>query len=262
MAKRKEPNKIATDNHENTSSESFAITVEDTTAPSLTVPDDLTVEATGPEGAAVELVDLGHRPRGRSRHPGLHTGLGEHVRPRRARGHLHSHGRRRQRPGEDVGGHGARHHRPLARRTGPGHRRGHRPGRRTGRLPREPPGTRWTTTSTSAATRCPTRVFALGTTTVTCTATDSSGNSRSRTFTVTVRDTTGPTLDAPGPRPSPRPPPRAPRSVDGHRRRRGLRRRSRWAAPRRAAARSRPAPPPSPAPRRTRPATPQPAPSP
>lgn len=40
-------------------------------------------------------------------------------------------------------------------------------------------------------------VFALGTTTVTCTATDAAGNKGSRSFTVTVQDTTPPEVQAP-----------------------------------------------------------------
>jgi hypothetical protein len=43
----------ATDAHGNSASGSFAVTVVDTTPPSLTVPADMTVEATGPAGAAV-----------------------------------------------------------------------------------------------------------------------------------------------------------------------------------------------------------------
>ena len=43
----------ATDGHDNTGSATFNVTVQDTTAPDLTVPANLTVEATGPSGAAV-----------------------------------------------------------------------------------------------------------------------------------------------------------------------------------------------------------------
>ena len=43
----------ATDAHGNVSSGSFNVTVQDTTPPTLTLPADLTVEATGPSGAAV-----------------------------------------------------------------------------------------------------------------------------------------------------------------------------------------------------------------
>jgi hypothetical protein len=42
----------ATDTHGNTGSNSFTITVEDTTPPEVTVPADKKVEATGPNGAA------------------------------------------------------------------------------------------------------------------------------------------------------------------------------------------------------------------
>lgn len=46
-------NCTATDAHHNTSSSHFDVIVQDTTPPTVTVPDDRTVEATGPSGAAV-----------------------------------------------------------------------------------------------------------------------------------------------------------------------------------------------------------------
>ncbi|KQZ83316.1 hypothetical protein ASD56_13520 [Microbacterium sp. Root166] len=45
----------ATDTAGNTGSASFTVTISDTTAPSLVVPADLTVEATGPSGAVAEF---------------------------------------------------------------------------------------------------------------------------------------------------------------------------------------------------------------
>jgi hypothetical protein len=46
---------VATDDHSNTASGSFTVTVQDTTAPDLTLPSNITVEATGPSGAAVSF---------------------------------------------------------------------------------------------------------------------------------------------------------------------------------------------------------------
>lgn len=43
----------ADDTHGNTGSATFTVTVEDTTAPALTVPEDITAEATSPQGAVV-----------------------------------------------------------------------------------------------------------------------------------------------------------------------------------------------------------------
>jgi hypothetical protein len=48
----------ATDAHANTANGSFTITVVDTTAPVLTVPSGMTVEATGPSGATVNYTGL------------------------------------------------------------------------------------------------------------------------------------------------------------------------------------------------------------
>jgi hypothetical protein len=46
----------ATDAHDNTGSESFNVTVQDTTAPALTVPANMVVPATSPSGAIVSFV--------------------------------------------------------------------------------------------------------------------------------------------------------------------------------------------------------------
>ena len=56
----------ATDAHGNTGSASFTVTVTDTTAPVVTPPADVTVEATGPSGAVATFADAtaaGHRGR-------------------------------------------------------------------------------------------------------------------------------------------------------------------------------------------------------
>lgn len=107
----------ATDTHGNPVSGSFTVTVQDTTAPDLTLPSNITEEATGPSGAAVTFftsaIDL-------------------------------------------VDG--------------------------------------------SVAVNCDADsgdTFPLGTTTVSCSATDAHGNPASGSFTVTVQDTTGPSLSLP-----------------------------------------------------------------
>ena len=53
----------ATDDSNNTSSGSFNVTVVDTTAPALTMPANLTVEATGPTGAIRHVHGDGYRRR-------------------------------------------------------------------------------------------------------------------------------------------------------------------------------------------------------
>jgi large repetitive protein len=50
----------ATDAHGNTGMDTFKVTVQDTTKPTVTVPSDITVDATGPGGAAVTFSASGH----------------------------------------------------------------------------------------------------------------------------------------------------------------------------------------------------------
>ncbi len=107
----------ATDAHGNTGTASFTVTVQDTTPPAVTVPADKTVEATGPDGAAVSYSASAS---------------------------------------DLVDG-------PLTASCSP----------------------------TSGST------FPLGATTVTCSATDAHGNTGSASFTVTVQDTTPPVVSVP-----------------------------------------------------------------
>jgi hypothetical protein len=108
----------ATDRAGNTGSDSFTVTVRDTTAPAVTVPADEVAEATGPTGAKVPYGDVSAT--------------------------------------DIVDG------------------------------PMNP-----------SCSQASDTVFALGTTTVTCTAIDAAGNKGSKSFTVTVVDTTAPEVQAP-----------------------------------------------------------------
>ncbi len=107
----------AADTHNNTGSASFSVTVQDTTAPTITIPANISTEATGPAGAVVSFI----------------TSASDAV---------------------------------------------------DGSLP-------VTCTPASGAT------FALGTTTVNCTAVDAHSNTGSDSFTITVGDTTAPVLTLP-----------------------------------------------------------------
>ena len=107
----------ATDAHTNQGTASFTVTVRDTTAPSITVPANLTLESTGPAGAVATFTSTAT---------------------------------------DAVDGAPAVTCAPVSGST-----------------------------------------FALGTTTVTCSSTDAHHNTASKTFTVTVQDTTGPTLSLP-----------------------------------------------------------------
>jgi len=110
-------NCTATDTHGNATSGSFTVTVQDTTPPALTLPANITAEATGPSGAAVSYTATAIDAVDGSVTPNCSPASGS--------------------------------------------------------------------------------IFALGTTTVNCTATDTHGNATSGSFTVTVEDKTAPTLSLP-----------------------------------------------------------------
>ena len=188
----------ATDHAGNASEKSFAITVADTVAPELRLPDDTTVEATGPGGATVEYdasatdaadddVDVACAPASGDTFP-LGTTKVECTA-------TDDHGNAT--PGSfDV---------TVVDTTAPAltvpdditaEATGHGGAAVT-----------WTTSAddlvdgavTPSCTPASGSSFALGTTQVSCSATDRAGNVRTKAFGVTVRDTTAPTLDVPDP---------------------------------------------------------------
>ena len=63
----------------NTANGSLNVTVQDTTPPAVTVPADLTLEATGPGGAVATFVATASDSRGRRAHADVRTGLGGDV---------------------------------------------------------------------------------------------------------------------------------------------------------------------------------------
>lgn len=181
----------------------FTVTVKDTTPPVLTVPGDLTREATGPNGAtaefsasATDLVDGSVAPvctvAGQPAHSGDTFPLGDTTVSCTATDNAGNASAAKSfivtvrdttapaiTPPADQ----------LVEATGP-----------------MGAAVAYTATATDLVDGTVTpscspasgSVFPLGATTVTCTATDAHGNSGSESFSVTVRDTTAPTLNLPG----------------------------------------------------------------
>jgi hypothetical protein len=188
----------STDRAGNTSERSFAITVADTTAPVLVLPDDTTLEATGPAGATLaydvtatdaadDEVDVDCTPASGATFPLGTTTVSCTATDDHANATPGSFGVTvvdTTAPALTV---------PdgvTAEATGPGGA-----------------AVTWATSADDlvdgavapSCTRASGGTFALGTTEVSCSATDRAGNVRTKTFRVTVRDTTAPTLDVPDP---------------------------------------------------------------
>ena len=188
----------ATDKAGNTGDSSFTVTVQDTTAPAVSVPANITKEATSAAGATATLQRLGQR---RCRRLG-----GDHVR-RRPRV-------RRSRLGattvicsatDAAGNTGTDSFTVTVRDTTapvvtvPANEVAEATG---------PDGAKVAYGDVSATdivdgpmnpscSKASDTVFPLGTTTVTCTATDAAGNKGTNSFTVKVVDTTQPEVHAP-----------------------------------------------------------------
>lgn len=188
----------ATDAAGNTGTAATSVTVEDTTAPSVTAPDDLSLEATGPTGAvatwpavgASDLVD-GTLTASCSPASGATFALGTAAVTCSATDNAGNTGQDAftvtvvdTTPPQVVVPAPA-----AAEATGPG---GAAVSFAAGTASDLVDGA--LTPSCSAASG---DTFALGVTTVTCTATDAAGNTGTATFTVTVVDTTAPALSVP-----------------------------------------------------------------
>jgi large repetitive protein len=188
----------STDAHHNTGSASFTVTVRDTTPPNITVPADITAEASGPAGAVVtytasatDLVDgnvavICSSASGATFALGLTpvTCAASDAHGNTARANFRVTVRDTTPPALTLPGH------LIAEATGPS-------------------GVAVTYTASaidvvdgSVAPSCSPAsgtIVALGITTVTCSATDTAGNRASGSFTVTVVDTTPPLLTLPAP---------------------------------------------------------------
>jgi hypothetical protein len=188
----------ATDNAGNIGSDTFTVTVQDTTAPDLSLPADQAVEATGPSGAvaswiitATDIVDGAIIPECDAT-SGAMFPLGETTVNCSATDEAGntSNGSFKIVVQDTTGPTVTAPDDQTAEATGPSGAAVSYTGESASDLvdgPMVP-----TCSPASGST------FALGATTVTCSATDNAGNTGNDTFTVTVNDTTGPVLSLPG----------------------------------------------------------------
>jgi HYR domain len=179
----------------NSASGSFTVTVEDTTAPDVTVPDDMTIEATGPSGAVVTFEASATDTVG-PLHPavtctpasGSTFALGAHTVTCTASDDFDNEGtssfsvtvQDTTAPAVTVPDD------TTIEATGP-----------SGAVVTYGTATAYDLVSGDVSTTCAPAsgsTFALGDTEVTCSATDSAGNTGSAKFTVTVEDTTAPVI--------------------------------------------------------------------
>ncbi|WP_461474303.1 HYR domain-containing protein [Microbacterium sp. HJ5] len=183
----------ATDDEGNTGKGSFTITVEDTTAPSLTVPADLTGEATGPEGRVVGFsatatdIVAGEVTPVCTPASGSTFALGETLVTCAATdGHSNSTSKAFRVTVVDTTAPTLSLPAPITREaTGP-----------SGAAVSFEASATDIVDGAVGVTCAPVSgsTFALGTTTVACQATDAAGNTRHGSFTVKVQDTTAPVI--------------------------------------------------------------------
>ncbi|MGN6253030.1 MAG: HYR domain-containing protein [Marmoricola sp.] len=186
-----------TDSSGNTAAGGFTVTVHDTTAPSLTLPDDITAEATRPDGADVEfaataddLVD-GSTPVTCDHHSGDGFGFGTTMvscSSTDAQGNLAT--RTFHVTIQDTTPPAIAHHDTVTREaTGP-----------HGAVVDYAKPSATDAASTHVQVDCIPDTgsqFALGSTPVNCTATDEHGLTSATSFDVVVQDTTGPAVTVP-----------------------------------------------------------------
>jgi hypothetical protein len=189
----------ATDSAHQTTGASFEVIVRDTSAPALTIPSDVTLEATGAAGAAVtyaatayDLVD-GGRAISCAPSSGSVFAIGTTTTSCTST--------------DSRGNKGTRTFKVTVRDTtrpifgaAPANSTLEATGSAGAVATFTPPTATDIVDGTITSTCAPASgsTFALGQTTVSCTATDAHANSATTTFTVTVSDTTAPSLAVPG----------------------------------------------------------------